>query len=189
VDAPGSPDSSREGLPGYAQYFHDVFYYFTLYNTRNIKEVTMQSMKSITTFAVLAGVAFVLHFVWEMVHIPLYTGYEALGSGMSLTLLATLGDILYTLAAVLLVALFKQRLLWAHQPKPSDYVGLGVLGFCIALFVEYKALALHRWAYTAAMPLFAGVGLSPLLQMTLLLPLSVFGAQYILRKLRGGFLV
>lgn len=149
----------------------------------------MHYMKSAVPFVLLVAVAFILHFVWEMAHIPLYTGYEALGTGMSLTLLATAGDVLYTLAAVLLVALFKQNFKWIRAAKPSDYVGLGVLGFCIALFVEYKALALHRWAYTAAMPLFAGVGVSPLLQMTLLLPLSVFGAQYVLRKLRGGFLV
>lgn len=131
-------------------------------------------MKTQTVFLMLTGTALVLHLVWETLHLPLYTNYAGISGGMPVPLYAAFGDVLYTLGAVLFVALYKKKLLWFKEATASDYEGLAILGFFIALFVEYKALALHRWAYTAAMPTLLGVGLSPLLQMTLLLPLSVF---------------
>jgi amino acid transporter len=140
--------------------------------------------KKVSFFILLALVAFALHFVWEWAHLPLYQGYEALGSGLPLVAYATLGDVMYTLFAVLLVALFKRRLLWPREARAGDYAGLAILGLLIALFVEYKGLYLHRWAYTAAMPLALGVGLSPLLQMTILLPLSVGLTALLARQLR-----
>ena len=134
--------------------------------------------------ALLTCVSFLLHLAWEWAHLPLYTGYEGVGGGTPIVLFATLGDVAYTLIAVLVVSLFKGRLEWLRHARPADYIGLGILGFGIALLVEYKALALHRWAYTAAMPIIFGVGLSPLLQMTLLLPFSVFIAQLLAARTR-----
>ena len=139
-------------------------------------------MQTVKTFFVLICVSALLHFVWETLHLPLYTGYGALSGGVPITVFATLGDVLYTVAAVLLVSLFKRKLEWLTAARGSDYMGLAVLGCGIAFLVEYKALALHRWAYTAAMPLIFGVGLSPLLQMTLLLPLCVFATQCFMNK-------
>jgi amino acid transporter len=101
---------------------------------------------------------------------------------LPLVAFATLGDVAYALGAVLLAALFKRRYGWLADARASDYAGLAILGFCIALLVEYKALALHRWAYTSAMPLVLGVGLSPLLQMTILVPLSAYLAKRAVAK-------
>ena len=131
----------------------------------------------------LAGVAFILHLFWETLHLPLYTNYSALSGPLPITLYATLGDVLYTLGAVLGIGFLKQDIDWLRRARALDYATLTVVGFATALFVEYKALALHRWAYTAAMPTIFGVGLSPLLQMTLLLPLSVYAAQLLARRL------
>ncbi len=139
--------------------------------------------KEVTSYIILVSVAFIMHFVWEWLHIPLYTGYGDLGSGAVLTLYATLGDVAYTAGAVLLVGLFKGKLSWLPEARVADYAGLTVLGFCIAIFVEYKALAFHKWAYTAAMPLVLGVGLSPLLQMAILLPVSVGITKGAMRRL------
>lgn len=143
----------------------------------------MTWQKEVTSFALLAASAFVLHAVWEWLHLPLYAGYEALGTGPGLVFMATLGDVAYTLGAVLLVALLKRKLLWISSANAADYAGLAIVGFVVALLVEYKALALHRWAYTAAMPIVFGVGLSPLLQMTILLPLSVGITAALAKKL------
>ncbi len=123
---------------------------------------------------VLAVVSFFLHLVWEKTHIALYTGYEAMEGVLPVYVFATVGDVAYVLAAVLLVALFKGGIRWLRDVRATDYAGLAVLGLSIALFVEYKAAALGRWEYTDAMPLVHGLGLSPLAQMTVLLPLSVF---------------
>ncbi len=125
------------------------------------------------SFALLAAVAFVLHFVWERAHIGLYTGYEALEGFLPVYVFATLGDLMYTLLAVgLLMLFFGMRLLQA--PRVRQYALLAVMGLCVAIFVEVKAAMLGRWEYTSAMPLIHGLGLSPLIQMTVLLPLSVF---------------
>ena len=144
-------------------------------------------MQLLLTLMLLAVISFVLHFVWEKLHIGLYTKYEKLGQGMPLTLMATSGDVLYTILAVLFVSTVKQNILWVIHPTLAEYVSLGILGFCVALFVEYKALALKRWAYKKSMPLMFGVGVSPVLQMTLLLPFTVFSTHLTLQALTDAF--
>lgn len=124
----------------------------------------------------LISSSFVLHVMWEYAHIGLYTGYSSLEGILPVWVFATVGDVAYTILALGVVTLFKQDYQWVHHPSFRDYVGLSFLGFGVALLVEYKALALQRWAYLATMPLvpFLGIGASPVLQMTLLLPLSVY---------------
>lgn len=148
-------------------------------------------MRYTTSMKHLFGIGIVsalLHFGWESLHVGLYTGYAGISGPLPITVWATLGDVGYVLAAVLIISIFKRGLSWLAQPHIYDYAGLAMLGFCIALFVEYKALAFGKWAYTAAMPIvpLLHVGLSPLVQMTILLPLSVYFAATLLRHLPGG---
>ena len=133
---------------------------------------------------VLVCVSLILHLAWERAHLGLYTGYEGINGPLPIVLWASAGDVLYTLLAFLLVSFFKRRLHWVADAGRRDYAGLMALGFLIALLVEYKAMFLERWAYAAAMPIipFFGVGLSPVAQMTLLLPLSVLLAARIVRR-------
>lgn len=125
-------------------------------------------------FLLLAVTAFILHIVWERTHIVLYTGYEKMEGKLPVFVWATLGDVLYTFVAIGLISFFTDTALWFLDASTVNYVGLAVLGFFIAVFVEYKAMALGRWRYNTRMPLFMGLGVSPLLQMTVLLPLSVY---------------
>ena len=131
-------------------------------------------MKTLYTFLTLALIAFTLHLVWEWLHLPLYVGYQPTMLGMPVVLYATLGDVLYTFGVVALAIPFKRKINWIPSAGPWDYITLAVLGFWVALFVEYRGLVLGRWAYSATMPTVLGFGLSPLLQMTILLPLSVY---------------
>jgi len=130
----------------------------------------------------LAAIAGVLHLVWEKMHVRLYGGYQHL-TRIPITVYATMGDIGYTIGAVLLVSLLKEDLSWVLSPSGGELVGLAVLGCMIALLVEYKALALKRWFYLDAMPIVPvlRVGLTPIMQMTVLLPLSVWLASELLR--------
>lgn len=134
----------------------------------------MGSMRPIIAYAVLVACSFLLHLAWERVHIVLYTGYGALEGALPVYLFATIGDVGYTLLAVLIVALVKRDLGWIQKVALRDYALLASLGLMIAVFVEKKAQVLGRWEYTDAMPLLYGFGLSPLAQMTVLLPLSVY---------------
>jgi amino acid transporter len=140
------------------------------------------------TIALTCLVAAALHFVWENSHVGLYAEYEGISGDLPVTLWATFGDVLYTLVALALASLFKKGIEWLRDASWHDYIGLACLGFFIALYVEYKALALRRWAYLPDMPIFEpfGVGLSPVLQMALLLPLTVAIVALIERRLARG---
>ena len=138
-------------------------------------------MRTYAPYIILSIVAGILHFVWEALHLPLYTGYEALGSGWTLVFFATAGDVMYTLLIVGLVTLIRGDLHWIQRPKKNEYLATALLGGLVACMVEYKALAFHRWAYAAVMPVvpILGVGLSPLLQMMVLTPISVYVSRWV----------
>lgn len=123
--------------------------------------------------------AFVLHLAWENAHLGLYESFEGISGPIPVLLYATMGDVAYTLAAVLLLSWMRREYVWLREPSRHDYTVLAGMGVLIALFVEYKALALARWTYTAEMPIvpLLDVGFSPLVQMALLLPLSVYFAS------------
>jgi len=125
---------------------------------------------------ILSVVAFALHLVWELLHIPLYTGYEHLSPTLPISIYATSGDVLYTLGVFVFVSVANRSWNWATRIHSREVAWLAATGLLIALFVEYKALALARWEYVDAMPIipFTNVGLSPIAQMTILLPLSFF---------------
>lgn len=124
-------------------------------------------------YAILVIVTFLLHTVWERLHIRLYTDYDAMRGRLPVYINASIGDVLYTLLAVLIFALLARDPLWFLAVTGGELLLLAILGFFIALFVEYKAMRLKRWRYLPAMPKVFGFGLSPLVQMTVLLPLSV----------------
>lgn len=136
---------------------------------------------------ILVVTAFVLHFIWENSHVSLYGGYENLSPYLPITLWATLGDVFYTLLAFLALSLWKRSFEWCGKLGFRDYIAPAIAGFGISLFVEYKALALERWFYLPSMPIIPilNVGLSPVVQMTLLLPLSFYLAGRINRCFGG----
>lgn len=140
-------------------------------------------------YGLLALAAFALNLPWEHFALPFYIAYEQLGSGWPLALWAAGGDALYIVVIALVVAAAKRRLVWMPGATSRDYLLVAALGFLAALLVEYKALYLHRWAYSAAMPLFPllGIGVLPLVQMSVFAPLSVWLTQKLLAR-RWGIL-
>ena len=125
-------------------------------------------------FLTLAAISLCLHLIWEAWHIRFYTAYEKMEGRLPVFVFASLGDVLYTFFAIIGVSFFKDSIDWFLSANAADYLGLALIGFSIAVFVEYKAAALGRWKYTSQMPRLGGLGLTPLIQMTVLLPLSVF---------------
>lgn len=122
---------------------------------------------------ILILLSFDLHLVWESNHIVLYTGYEDIETRLPIPIWATIGDVLYTLFALLIILFIKKTRDITRLDK-KDYIFLTILGFAIALFVEYKAMILKKWSYADLMPIIPilKVGLSPIIQMALILPLS-----------------
>jgi hypothetical protein len=126
----------------------------------------------------ISGISYGLHQLWESSHIAFYGGYEHL-TGLPITFYATVGDVAYTFAAYFFVALLKRDINWLSKLTGLDVAAVAFIGFAISLFVEYKALAFERWFYLDSMPIipFLGVGVSPVLQMTILLPLTFYLAR------------
>lgn len=143
-------------------------------------------MPRIYFFLLLAAVSGVLHLVWENAHVSLYGGYEHL-TALPITFYATIGDVGYVIGAVLFVSLFKGGVDWLRMPSRLDLAGLVMLGIFISLYVEYKALAFNKWFYLDAMPMIPmlDVGLTPVIQMMVLLPLSVWIAGRLHRAIFG----
>ena len=88
--------------------------------------------------------------------------------------LATAGDVLLTFLAYALGAAAWRDWRWAWPGSGKVSAALAGLGFAIASLVEFVALSRSEWAYNDRMPIVPGVelGLLPLLQLTLFIPLA-----------------
>lgn len=142
-----------------------------------------RALEMVMHYTALLAIAASLHYLWESSHVRFYTAYTHL-SDMPITLYATFGDVLYTLILVLIVALLKRKLDWWTNVHWTDILALAIMGFFTAAFVEYKALALNRWEYLPSMPIIPllNIGLSPVVQMTVLLPITVLFARFFSRQ-------
>lgn len=146
----------------------------------------MQRMREHLRFVVvLSVVSFALNAVWEIsqLHFGLYANYEALAAAHTpLWLYATLGDVFYTFLAFGLLVVLKGG---GVRRYVSEYFYLAMIGVVIAILVEYKALILHLWSYSSRMLVvpYLHIGLSPLLQMTFLVPISIYATSLAVRSL------
>ena len=133
-------------------------------------------MKTEKQIIFLSLIAFILHVVWENTQASLFQGYVSFASHFPMCLVGTVGDVAITLFAYFIVALLKNDINWISALNKKDFVILAVVGFFIAVGIEWRALLFGRWAYADAMPVipYLKVGLTPILQMTFLLPLSMY---------------
>lgn len=133
--------------------------------------------------SLLAGISFGLHLVWENLQAPLFAGYVSFGQHFLLCLWGTGGDVAITLSVWALIALLKRDAQWLRRLEWRDAITLGVIGLAVALGIEYRALALGRWGYAPSMPIipYLQVGLLPVIQMTLFLPLTMYLTKRVLR--------
>jgi hypothetical protein len=131
---------------------------------------------------ILGGVAFALHLIWENVQAPLYAEHTLSWHNFFICFLGTVGDVGITVAVFVFLLVVKS-FYWDTLTR-QDYTVLIVLGFFIAVLIEQNALLLQAWSYTEAMPLipYVRVGLTPVLQMTVLLPLTFFVTQRLYAK-------
>lgn len=128
---------------------------------------------------VLLIISFSLHLIWENLHVPLYTIYENFSQSFWLCFQSTIGDVWITFLFAIFWLLVKKD----FPNSKEDYFFLALFGLFIAIMIEQRALLEHKWAYTSMMPIipFFPSGLSPILQMTALLPLSFYLANKIIK--------
>jgi hypothetical protein len=125
------------------------------------------------TATALAG--FFLNELWEMAQMSAYvqTAGHPWASTLARCTQAALGDVGIILGIYLTGALVAGSMRWGLRGRSSMFATTAVAGLAYAVLVETLGLAAGRWSYTKSMPVVPvlGVGLWPLLQMTLLPPL------------------
>ncbi len=133
---------------------------------------------------IISIISFLLHIVWENLQAPLYAGYVSFGQHFWLCLYGTAGDVVITIVVFLLIALLKEDMDWIRSGTARDLFALAIIGFFVAVWIEHRALLFGTWNYAAAMPIipYLKVGLTPILQMIILLPLSFLAASKLLKK-------
>ena len=120
-----------------------------------------------------AGLAFVLNFAWELGHYSLYKGFVYDGPHIAFLGLASVAD---TIMAGLLYfgfALIYKDGSWIQHLTVSRTTWLILAGGVGAAVSEMAHLSAGNWAYADRMPLVFGIGLTPLLQFSLL-PLLIY---------------
>ena len=103
----------------------------------------------------VAAAGFLINFIWENLHAPLYSGYR-FWAWQPMLIYASLVD-----------AFFVVLLYFVYLARGQCVLVVMLLGLFIAYIVEILALRSGRWSYTDLMPItpFLNVGLTPVLQM------------------------
>ena len=130
-------------------------------------------------FAALAAAVFFVNFCWESLQGLFYVAHSTMVASdyVPMMLFMALMDTLGVMALYFLTALFSRKWFWSPDLRNSSFFFLSAL--VAAFAVEYVALfILHLWQYRSSMPRIFGVGLFPLLQLSLTGLFSVFVARH-----------
>ena len=140
--------------------------------------------------------SFLLNMVWEFFQCIFF--YDMWGWGFWRATVWMWGAILGDVVIVLGVALVAVLLVGRRHMNPLDrrgWTGLLIVGIIASVALEWLAQVLCLWGYSAWMPTLTvagyAVGLSPIIQVTLLPVLSVYFAtrrklESVLRNRAGG---
>jgi hypothetical protein len=116
-------------------------------------------------FAV-ALAAYALHFAWEMGQASLFTPMDRLPFWQATAWCARAAgwDVVISAAAYFAAALAARSILWPRRRTWWAATIYFLAGLGMTIGIERWALSVGRWEYGEAMPIIAGIGLTPLLQ-------------------------
>ena len=94
----------------------------------------------------VAFFSFLLHFVWEFVQVPTYTGMAAMAhwEAIKLCMSATFGDVGFALTAFWIASLAARSRDWIHQPERLPVGGLAATFRSGALLVATSSRVPRR---------------------------------------------
>lgn len=143
----------------------------------------------------LAGVSFVLQYMWEAWQSPIFYGGPSgkhvtppahQGPGVEILILATIGDVLMSVGLYVLLSLVNRDANWiAKKYDAKDWTIMVLYALFFSFYFETRGLSTHRWGYSSLMPLFPGtnIGLVPVAQLLILFPLSFVLCRFIIKLL------
>ncbi len=132
------------------------------------------SAKLLYNLVSLTVIAFISNVIWENLQAPLYKGYSSFWQHFYICFIATLGDVLIILFVFAIFTLLYRNAYWFYKMSSMQVIILAILGAIIAISMEVFALNVGRWAYTNAMPTIGGIGIFPVLQLAIILPLTFY---------------
>ena len=115
-------------------------------------------------------VSFLLNFVWESFHsVFLYQGHNFNAiKYVPMIGYVSIVDGLLVVGMYLIVSLLLKDIFWIRTPNKNKVIMFMVVGLIIAWLIEYRAVFIQsNWSYTAVMPVIFGIGISPLLQLSI----------------------
>lgn len=123
--------------------------------------------------------AFLLNYAWELGHCPLYVGCAYDWPHVAFLGLASVGDTIMVALLYFGFAMIYKNGFWIQSLTVSRTVWLMLVGGTGAAVAEIAHLSAGNWTYTDQMPLIFGVGLTPLLQFSML-PLLIYRLSFYL---------
>lgn len=135
-----------------------------------------KSLRAWRPFARWTAIGLVLHLIWELIQLSLYTIWlDPNKAFIAFAVLhCTAGDMLIAAASYLAAAVAVRDSSWVMN-KPWRGAAIAIpLGVLYTGWSEwYNVYRAGSWSYLPAMPLLFGIGLSPLLQWVLVPTASV----------------
>ena len=124
----------------------------------------------------LLAISVPLNFAWEMLQMPAFAGLpESWLAASAVCALAAIGDAVIVVAIYACAAYFFRDPRWFVPLSARRYAVIVTTGLLLHLLIEWVAVhRLARWSYRDVHPIVPGldVGVLPILQPTILLPLT-----------------
>ncbi|MGM0501556.1 MAG: hypothetical protein ACQERJ_03410 [Bacillota bacterium] len=143
--------------------------------------------KIVKNLMLISIIQLILHGAWEYLQCGLFYTMEGQSSfeHTRLMISATIGDVGIALGVFMILAFVNQSWNWFLDSwDKKDKVIMILYALFVSFFFEVHALYINRWGYSAKMPLFpkTNIGLLPVIQLLILLPLGFVIARIIIQK-------
>lgn len=139
-------------------------------------------MKKRKLLLLVFAAGFITNLVWENAQAPLYEGYESFSQHFVFCLAASAVDGAIVVLLYVLVFLIRKNMFWLLHSDMKDVGIIVIFGALTAIVFEIVALKNGLWNYTKDMPLVFGLGLIPLMQLSILPALSIYLLKTIIQK-------
>lgn len=134
----------------------------------------MEKKKSnlINAALIIAVSTYLVSLLWEVAHSMLYNWNQLplkneIYFYIPMIMVSTLGDVFVILTIFLINSIFRKGFTWISFPTKRDYIALTFLGVIFAIGIEIRAMFFNLWSYNQYMPLVFGIGLTPLIQLSI----------------------
>lgn len=130
----------------------------------------------------VALVAWVFNVIWEFAQMPQYSAAANAAGHAWACLRASVFDAAYVTLVYIVLAALHRSIDWVRRVTVADVTAVVASGLLVAAVIEWRALADGRWSYAPRMPLVWGVGLTPLLQLTVTSLVTFAAVRWWLRR-------